>query len=230
METVKRQKSYERSECLDGMEAVEGVIILTLMTFLFVFFLSFGFLFYQQCVVATAANDTATRIAQSYAYGGADPVMGFISRDMRVSLSPYRYWTGRLANHRAYMGENYAFWYLDKASFAIPQGNPDIQVRTEHDGLAQRHVEVEITATYEIPLGGILTYIGVNRFTEYHAVGRAVCVDLSDYIYTVNTANAFSEITLGSKTLGTINSVAGAAQSVRNFIAKKLEELFSDNE
>ena len=204
----------------DGMEAVEGVIVLTVMTFLFVFFLSFGFLFYQQSVVLTTANDTASRIAQSYAYGGADPVMGFISKAMRVGLSPYRYWTGKLENKRSDMGEKFAVWYLKKASFAIPQGEPVVQVRTVHDGLAQRHVEVEITARYELPLGGILTYIGVDKIVEYHAVGRAVCVDLSDYIYSVNTADAFTNQTLGSKLVGTINSFSGLAQHVHELVLK----------
>ena len=209
----------------EGMEAVEGLLVLTAMTLMLVFFMSFGFLFYQQSVVATAANDAATRIAQSYAYGGADPVMGFISRSMRVSLSPYRYWlsldmTPSLQERREDMAEKYAKWYLSRASFALEQGTPEIIARTVHDGLAQRHIEVDITVSYELPVGWILQLIGIDKVVEYHATGRAVCLDLSDYIYTVNTANAFTNYTAGSKLLGAFNSVAGLAQKIRNTVAK----------
>ena len=204
----------------EGMEAVEGLLVLTAMTLMLVFFISFGFLFYQQSVVTTAANDAATRIAQSYAYSGADPVMGFISRSMRVSLSPYRYWNKRLETGRESMAEKYALWYLRKASFALEEGRPEIQVTTVHDGLAQRHVEVSITARYEVPVGGMLHFIGVDRVVEYHATGRAVCLDLSDYIYTVDTVEAFTSQTIGSKFLGAFNAAAGLVQHIRDIVAK----------
>ena len=109
---------------------------------------------------------------------------------------------------------------MNRASFALEQSTPEITARTVHDGLAQRHIEVDITVRYEIPVGWVLRLIGIDRVVEYHATGRAVCLDLSDYIYTVNTANAFTNITLGSKLAGAFNSVSGLAQKIRDTVAK----------
>lgn len=206
-------------ERLDGMESVEGVIILTILMFVLVFFMSFIFLLYQQTLVVNVANDTATRVAQSYAYPQTDPVMGFISRTMKLSLSPYRYWGSGLENGGARKGENYAKWYLSMASLAPESSDPVIQITTEHDGLAQRHVEVDVTASYRIPMGGILSFIGVDPIVTYHATGRAPCIDLSDYIYTINLTDALTHQTFGSKALGAVNKVLELAQSIRNLLA-----------
>lgn len=207
------------SKCSDGMEAVEGLIILTLMMFVLVFFMSFIFLFYQQALVENVANDTATRIAQSYAYPQTDPVMGFINKTMKVSLSPYRYWGGDLAEKNSLKGEKYARWYLSMASFAFESGEPAIEVRTEHDGLAQRHIVVDITADYRIPMGGILEVIGIDPVVTYHATGQAPCIDLSDYIYTVNMTNALTSQVFGTKAMGMVDAVLALAQNIRNIIA-----------
>jgi len=66
--------SWRRAK--DGALAIEGIIILTILIFFLVFLMGFGFLFYQQWLVVNTANDTAYRIAQSYAYPNTDPVMG----------------------------------------------------------------------------------------------------------------------------------------------------------
>lgn len=205
--------------CSVGMEAIEGVIIMTILMFVLVFFMSFVFLLYQQTVVTNAANDAATRIAQSYAYPKTDPVMGYINRAMKISLSPFRYWGSGLADQNAQKGQKYANWYLSIASLASENGDPIIKVETEHDGLAQRHVEVDITAKYRIPMGGILSFIGVDPEVTFHATGRAPCIDLGDYIYTINMTNALTHETFGSKALGMVNSVLGLAQHIRDILA-----------
>ena len=101
-----------------GMEMIEGMIVMTIMVFVLTMFLSFGFLLYQQLAVYSVANDTASRLAQSYAYPDSDPVMGFISRTMKCSVSPFRYLTGHLSDKNAEKGETYARWSLDQISFA----------------------------------------------------------------------------------------------------------------
>lgn len=214
---MKRLKEYLTGYS-GGLEAIEGVVILTLLMFVLVFFMSFLFLLYQQALVVDVANDTATRVAQSYAYPQTDPVMGFINRTMKATLSPYRYWGSTLKNSNALKGEKYAKWYLSIASFAFEEGEPSVHIETVPDGLARRHVEVEITASYRIPMGGILQYIGVDPVVTYHTTGRAPCIDLSDYIYTINTTDSMTHLEFGSKALGMVNSLLGLMQSIRNAI------------
>lgn len=204
-----------------GMEAVEGLIVITAMTFVLVLFMAFLFMLYQQSIVEGVARDTAYRIAQSYAYPNSDPIMGFTNRAMRLALDPYRYNIfSSLEDDNEDRGEKYARWYLKRASFAIAKNEPSIEISVEKDGLAQRHVEVRITADYEIPLGGMLQFIGQESTITYHGFGCAPCVDLMDYIHTVNTSKALLTQTFGSKALGMVNSVLSLAQNIRNAIMK----------
>ncbi len=58
-------KQFFRRE--DGMMMVEGMLALLATIMVLICLLGFGFLFYQQWAVCNIANDTATRIAQTYA-------------------------------------------------------------------------------------------------------------------------------------------------------------------
>lgn len=198
----------------EGMMALEGLIILTLVIFLLVFLTSFGFLLYQQWNVSLAANDTAMRIAQSYPFPQTDPVMGFQNEDMRADMSPYRYLFGSLEEKNRTKAEKYLRWSLSAGGLAAAVGQPDIEVTTSQDAMARRHVEVEVTARYEIPFGGVLEFFGMDGTVEYHAVGRAVCVDVSDYINTIDTLKAVTGESFGSKFIKTIDSVIGMIQDI----------------
>lgn len=216
---MKRIKRYIRN-CADGLEAVEGLIVITLVMIVLVFFLSFIFFLYQQALVVNAANDTATRIAQSYAYPNTDPVTGYISRTMRISLNPFRYMGQDLDNKSAEKGEKYARWYLDLANLAFSDGEPDVSVQTISDGLAQRHVEVVVKATYQIPLGGILELIGLPDTVTYQCTGRAPCIDLNNYIYAVNSLDALTHSTLGSEALGMVDAILGLVQDIKELFTR----------
>lgn len=200
-----------------GALEVEGLIIMTMMIFLLVFLLSFGFLFYQQWVVSFTANDTATRIAQSYAYPNTDPVMGYINQSMKSSISPFRYLGSHLSEGNKDKGETYATWCLKTASLSYAEGEPRIIVQTIYDDFARRHIVVDITARYEIPFGGALEFFGFDGHVTYHATGRAVCQDLSDYVIGVQVAKSLTGETFGSKIVGTYNSVVKLIENAKEY-------------
>lgn len=52
----------------NGMEAIEGLLVITLMLFVLFYIWAFGFLMYQNWAVQYVATDTASRIAQTYGY------------------------------------------------------------------------------------------------------------------------------------------------------------------
>ena len=132
-----------------------------------------------------------------------DPVMNFFDRNMRRAVSPFRYifYKEDLAQKNADKGEAYVRWCLKSSSMAKAVSKPEVEVRTVHDGLAQRHIEVKITAVYHIPMGGFLEYFGGEKDVTYSTVGRAVCVDPSDYIYSVNTVTAIASDIAGTGTV-----------------------------
>ena len=191
-----------------GSLMLDGMISMLITIMVLVFLMSFGFLLYQQWIVTSAANDTATRVAQSYAYPNTDPVMGYLNKDMVATASVFRYVGNSLAFQNERKGENFAAWSLKRSSLATPVADPQIQVSERYDSLARRHVEVTITAEYEIPLGGALQYFGMDRTITYTATGEAVCIDLLDYLNTVDTFKALTDTTFGSKALKAVNSVA----------------------
>ena len=202
-----------------GSLMLDGMIAMLITIMLLVFLMSIGFLFYQQWMVSNIANDTATRIAQSYVYPNTDPVIGYVTVDLMDNVSLFRYLGDDLERENEDKGEKYAAWSLGISSLAYPVSDPEIEVDVVSDSLARRHVEVTVRAEYEIPLGGALQYFGLDKTMTYEATGYAVCMDLLDYINTVDTIKVLSEDTISSKFLGAANSFLG--------MIDKLKDLFS---
>ena len=138
---------------------------------------------------------------------------GFVTSDSNLRLGD------TLAEENSEKGEKVAAWALKQSSLAYPVSDPEILVETKYDSLARRHVEVTVTAEYEIPLGGALQYFGLDKTITYTATGEAVCIDILDYVNTVDTFKALTGKTFGSKALGAVNSIIS--------MVDKLIDLFS---
>ena len=196
-----------------GSLMLDGMIAMLITIMLLVFLMSLGFLFYQQWMVSNIANDTATRIAQSYVYPNTDPVIGYVNVDLMDNVSLFRY----LGDDLEDKGEKYAAWSLGISSLAYPVSDPEIEVDVVSDSLARRHVEVTVRAEYEIPLGGALQYFGLDKTMTYEATGYAVCMDLLDYINTVDTIKVLSEDTIsGSKFMNATDSFLGMIDKLKD--------------
>lgn len=176
----------------DGMEAIEGLLVILLMLFVLLYIWAYGFLLYQNWAVQYVATDTASRIAQTYAYPYSDPVTGFVSASIRAKLSPYRYQDGTIAQNNAARAERYAKYMLKNTVFS-PEQNIKIRVETVHDNVAHQHIEVTVTAVCEIPFGFAMKYFGQSPYRTFTATGRAVCTDIKHYIYTIKTIDSFED-------------------------------------
>ena len=176
----------------DGMEAIEGLLVITLILFVLLYIWAYGFLLYQNWAVQYVATDTASRIAQTYAYPYSDPVTGFVSASIRAKLSPYRYQDGTIAQNNAARAERYAKYMLKNTVFS-PEQNIKIRVETVHDNVAHQHIEVTVTAVCEIPFGFAMKYFGQSPYRTFTATGRAVCTDIKHYIYTIKTIDSFED-------------------------------------
>ena len=210
-------KGFLRRE--DGALMLNGMIAMLATILIMVFLMSLGFLFYQQWIVSNVANDTAARVAQSYAYPNTDPVIGYIDVELMDHVPLFRYMGDELEAENVEKAENYGAWALELSSLAYPVSPPEIRAEVFSDSLARRHIEVTVRAEYEMPLGGALEFFGMDGTIEYEATGYGVCMDLMDYIYTVDTVKTLSEDTISSKFLG-------AADSFLSMLGK-LKELFT---
>ena len=107
-----------------GSLMLDGMIAMLITIMLLVFLMSIGFLFYQQWMVSNIANDTATRIAQSYVYPNTDPVIGYVNVDLMDNVSLFRYLGDDLERENEDKGEKYAAWSLGISSLAYPVSDP----------------------------------------------------------------------------------------------------------
>ncbi len=207
------KKRWRREET--GSLMLDGMIAMLLTIMVLVFLMSIGFLFYQQWTVSLVANDTAARLAQRYPYLTADMTSGYVSEEDVSDIPLMRYFGDSLAVENEERGEVFASLCLSQSSLATPVSQPSISVSVPYDSLGRRHVEVLVTAEYEIPFGGALEYFGLDGTLTYHATGRAPCIDLLDYITTVEAAvdipNLFSGM---SKFESAIESIVGAVRAV----------------
>ena len=205
----------------DGMEAIDGLLVITLMLFVLFFIWGYGFLLFQQFTVVHAANEAANKIAQTYAYSESDPITGYVSKATRTSLSPYRYIGGNLKSENQERAEKYGKWLLKTESFAQRRSAPQIETNVVYDGPAQKHVVVKISAEYYIPFGSFLELFGIKGVCTYSATGRAVCKDISHYINTVNYVNDLDgvvEKAADNKFVSTTEKILSAAVKLIQYI------------
>lgn len=202
-----------------GSMMIDGMIAMLITIMILVFLMSLGFLLYQQWMVSNVANDTATRLAQRYPYTSADIITGQTALEDMNGLPLYRYLGSRLERENGARGESFALDTLAMAGLATPVRNPEIDVKECYDSLGRRHVEVHITAEYEVPLGGALQYFGMDQTVTYQATGRAVCMDMLEYINSVEAVDSIST------TLGADGAVDGAVDGLMTAV-RKIIDLF----
>ena len=119
----------------NGMEAIEGLLVITLMLFCAVLYLGVWFLMYQNWAVQYVATGYSIPYCADVWYSSSDPITGYISHATRVSLSPYRYKDDeeeKIQDVNANRAEKYARYSLKKAGFAKEKGL-DIEVTTVKD-------------------------------------------------------------------------------------------------
>ena len=201
---------------VSGSLMIDGMIVMLLTIITIVSLVSLGFLQFQQWAVCSIANDTAARIAQSYAYPGADPVIGYINVDMIDAMPLWRYGSDELAESNGRKGQKYAAWSLKKSSLAYPVSDPVIQVTTVSNALSRRHVEVHVEAKYEIPFGGALSVFGLESAQTFGATGVAECVDILNYVNSVDTYQSLTEQTYGGIISKAVNKVCDMIQKIRD--------------
>lgn len=132
-------------------------------------------------------------------------------------MSPSRYQSGKLQEKNEQRAIKYGKWLVRKGSLATQVGMPVVEAKTVYDGVAQRHVVVNITAEYRIPFGNFLELFGVSGTRVYHATGRAMCTDLSHYINTVDYTKTLNYV------VGNVakNDYVDLLEKVLAFIVKK---------
>lgn len=211
--TMSKKLTYGK-ESERGEVMLEGMIVVIMTTFMLLWILAIGFVYYQKYLVTIITNDTAEKIAAYYNNSEeSDIVIGYISVDMLLDRKLYRAGqndTQKEINQRKV--ENYVKYMLSKYNFAnvIENYDEDIIVTLNYykDSFFRSHVEVVVECRLNTPFGFALEYEGMNGKITYRTSARADCTDIIDYYSLSQTvANTGSNITDKSKVLSFLNAL-----------------------
>ena len=218
MKRIKDQAMHDSS----GEIMLESILVIIPILFVLVFLICLGFYFYQHWNIQITANETASKVAESYQYLSCELGTGVSSYGevKDVNLYRYGYWKDKYEATNISRGRQYMKKYLSLVSLAYPKSTPKMNIRKVNDGLFERHIEVELEGTYRLPFSEGFAIFGFAEEFHYSAAGYAVCTDLIDYMGTVNYA-ANLEGLLHLKDISlykALNSITGMISSVANAI------------
>ncbi len=201
----------ERCQSERGAIMLEALIVYPVTIFLLFFVLALFSIFYHIWNIQAIANEAAVKAAQTYKYKEADIEAGYVSAEQVSGLERYRYlfWGQDIMEADAGRKiEAYINRRLDHTSFVNKLTEPEIEFKIEKDALSNRHVEVVVTEEFTVPFGDALSYFGYDNVIHYEAVAYADCLDIIDYINTVDFVGEQTKLgAFGSKTLGMVDAV-----------------------
>lgn len=177
------KKKNEKGEIM-----LESMIVYTITIFLLFFILAIFCVLFQRWNIQVIANESATRVAQTYRFSDADTVTGEVKESEITSVGHYRYlFSGdTLESSAEDRIQTYAKDRLKKTTFTKDVVEPTVTVKVVRDALARRHIEVTIKGEYSVPFGEALSYFGFGSTAVYETTAYAECLDFSDYINTVD--------------------------------------------
>lgn len=193
-----------------GEVMLEGLIVYTITVFLLFFLLAIFSVLFQAWNVQTIANETAAKAAATYKLADSDLADPYVNVEQITGISRFRYWFGDDSLERE--AETKSFEYsqdrLQKTTYTKAVTQPEVVVQVKEDTLARRHIEVTITGEYTVPFGEALSYFGFDSIAHYETTASAECLDLIDYIDTVDFAGKQCSLDiLGSSLVGAINKM-----------------------
>ena len=193
-----------------GAISIEASIVVMTVLFIMMIAISFGFFIYEQHNLRVTADNTAQRVAQTFAHPDADINTGAYAAEGRVN--PYRYvggYTAELKTQNASRAESYGIVRLQKLSLA--DGDEQCNVRFVDDGFGRCHIEVEMSAQYRVIGGSFFTLLDIPEPTiTYHATGRAECQDLMRYLSDMNYIGSLATLDFtASSAVSAINALMG---------------------
>lgn len=210
----------ERYQSERGAIMLEALIVYPVTIFLLFFVLALFSVFYHIWNIQAIANEAAVKAAQTYRYTEADIEAGYVSAEQVSGLERYRYLLGAQDTMEAEARtkiQTYIKKRLDHTSFVNKVTEPEIEFRIENDALSNRHVEVVVTEEFTVPFGDALSYFGYDNMIQYEATAYADCLDIIDYINTVDFVGEQTKLgAFGSKTLGMIDAVLKLFDHIAN--------------
>ena len=201
---------------------IESMLVLIPTLFILIFLISLGFFVYQKWNIQFTADTVASNISLTYGYENANLATGEVTKEQYIGKPLYRYLIFENNRTQKWAKENavvYGKKVLRLTSLAKPLEEENVEiVDVVDDGIARRHLVVSVTGKYRIPFSSGLEILGISGVRTYSATSIAECVDISDYMGTVNYTKTFLDLLVGSKSkvIEAIDSVLKLFQNIKN--------------
>lgn len=206
--------SFRKDET--GEIMLESTIILVSVLILLMVLLSLCFMYYQQSVMNTIANELSTAVAKNYKYYTVAPDENEVTSDDVDDVKKYRLTLGTNSMKNAWNEtiRQPAKDRLALSSFGINSKGMNASCEIHLTGIGRAYVKVTVKNNTEFFLSGVLKWAGVIEDEGFSAVSYAEITDLSAYTSLVNFANYL----YGG--LGPVSGVAKIYVNLKDIIEK----------
>jgi hypothetical protein len=202
---------------------IESMLVMIITIFMLLFVIAMFCILFLRWNLQIAANDIAARFAQSYSYlAYGDNVSfdtfksGTPASGNALYIDAYRYIFKK--DPELETANEYAKERAKKSTAGFTLGEPAVEIKIVPDFIGRRHIEVRISGRYRVLFQDVfaIDIFSLARMFDYEVYGYADCVDLLDYLNTVE----YVEWVAGGA--GLKSKVANLIDSVFELIGKFL--------
>jgi hypothetical protein len=222
---VMKQNNIEKMKEERGEIMLESSFILVSVIVLLLALLSISFMFYQQAMMTSVANEIAADIAKNYKYTNLDIAKNYKYTNLEMDIDPLTidevkgtgmfrmsFGMNKLEEEHKNRAETYANERIQKTSLGLNPKNIIVDCKITRSGIGRAYVKVTVSQETDFFLSGILDMVGVaDKNSTFSATAYAECVDMMGYTSMVNFAEYVS------KKLNVFNSVGNLYESVKKF-------------
>lgn len=163
----------------NGSITVEAAIIVPIVIIAVMITLYIVLIIFQSCIMQLVANNAAERAADIWFKENSALETGKISKQDIVRLGLYRRWSFDNSDDEGILRENAANT-LQRASI-LKVKNLKVDITHQNIILSQK-INVELSASYSNPLGGLTRMWGLGSSTLLKVKAQAVIDDPSEFI------------------------------------------------
>ena len=215
---IRRLLKEERNQ--QGEVMLEASFILVSVLLLLMALFSLSFLFYQEAMMTSVANEIASDVAKNYKFADIEVGQSNITLDDTISVKMYRMSLGKRSMENAHRdrADAYVEWRIGLATLGINAEEVDVTCDIESSGIGRAYVKVTVSQKSDFFLSDVLEFLGIaDENTTFQSTAYAECVDLMAYTSMVNFTK------YGAKELEVFEPIGGFYNSVKNFVQKLVD-------
>lgn len=180
----KRKVKSQRGEVM-----LEATFIFVPVLLLLFMLLGISFMFYQQAMITSVADEVASDVAKNLKYTELDIGEDVISPSDSENTAMYRTTFGKSSLESAHeeRAKSYVKWRIGMATLGIDALDPEVECDIKSSEIGRAYVTVTVSQTSDFFMSGILDFIGItDEQTSFSATAYAECIDLTGYTSIVN--------------------------------------------